>query len=366
MRRVLIFVPGLPMGGAERHSIDLRHRLRERGYHVDLLVFGPRRSPAILAMEGVDPFMAIGAGGMSKPGGWVRVHRALRESRPSVILAVNQTPLIVSVVSRAIRATRARIACVFHTTLLRESEEQRLGMFRGALRHADAIVYVSDNQRRIWEGRNLQAMKTEVILNGIDLGRFSANAAERSTNRSRLGYADDDFVVGAVAALRPEKNHVQIIDAVAELRKRGVPARGLLVGDGPMREAIVQRCRQHGLEGQITLAGEQDDVRPWVAACDVGVLPSVAVETFSLSAIEFLASGVPMVMSDIGGASEIVTAGRNGFLFPPGDTPQLVDRLFEVSVHELRRSLAEHARPSVSHLAVDRMVDQYEHLLGTL
>lgn len=354
------------MGGAERHSIDLRHRLRQRGHHVDLLVFGPRRSPAILAMPGIDPFIAIGADGMSKPGGWVRVHRALRETRPTVILAVNQTPLIVSVVSRALRATRARIACVFHTTLLRESEEQRLGLFRGALRRADAIVYVSDNQRRLWEGRDLRAPRSEVILNGIDLDRFSGGAADRAASRGRLGYTDDDFVVGSVAALRPEKNQVQIIDAVADLRRRGVAARGLLVGDGPMREAIVQRCRQHGLEEQITLAGEQDDVRPWVAACDVGVLPSVAVETFSLSALEFLASGVPMVMSDIGGASEIVENGRNGFLFSPGDTPQLVDRLLDVSQPERRVSFSAQARPSVQHLAIDRMVDQYEDLLRTL
>src|SRR5262249_12325673 len=141
-----------------------------------------------------------------------------------------------------------------------------------------------------------------------------------------LGFFDGEYVIGLSALLRPEKNHVQLVDAVARLRAIGIPARALMIGDGETREAIEERARSLGVASQIVITGLKQDVRPYVAACDVMVLCSLA-ETFSLSAIESMALSRPVVHSEVGGAAEMIAPGRTGFLFPPGDTEALVGKL---------------------------------------
>jgi glycosyltransferase involved in cell wall biosynthesis len=112
----------------------------------------------------------------------------------------------------------------------------------------------------------------------------------------------------------------------------------------------------------VVFAGEQSDVRPWIAALDAGVLCSTAVETFSLAALEVLASGVPMIMSDIGGASEIVEDGVNGYLFEAGNTEALLQRMRNIADAETRLRMRRAAQPSVERYTLERMVEAYERL----
>src|SRR4029077_13405288 len=113
-----------------------------------------------------------------------------------------------------------------------------------------------------------------------------------------------DYVIGICAALRPEKNHVQLVDAVAALRARGIPARALVIGDGPMRPAIEARARAAGVADEVRITGFQQDVRPYLAACDTAVLCSTTIETFSLAALEAMALGRPGAHSDLRGRRE--------------------------------------------------------------
>jgi glycosyltransferase involved in cell wall biosynthesis len=123
--------------------------------------------------------------------------------------------------------------------------------------------------------------------------------------------------------LRPEKNPLQLVDALAQLRSRDVPARALLIGDGPMRPAVEARARALGVAASLTIAGFQQDVRPFLAAADAVALCSTS-ETFPLAALEAMALARPVVLPAVGGAAEMVRAGREGFLFPVGDTAALV------------------------------------------
>jgi glycosyltransferase involved in cell wall biosynthesis len=161
--------------------------------------------------------------------------------------------------------------------------------------------------------------------------------------------------------LRPEKNHVQLVEAVARLRARDIPARALLVGDGAMRPAIEARARALGVSDHVRITGFQADVRPLVGACDAVVLCSTAVETFSLAALEAMALGRPVVQSQIGGAAEMTVPGENGALFPVGDTRALVERLAELADPAARRRMGAAARATVEARFCERaMVERYE------
>ena len=166
--------------------------------------------------------------------------------------------------------------------------------------------------------------------------------------------------------LRPENNAVQLVDAVAGLRARGVPAEALFIGDGPERGAIDARARAAGVAGHVHITGLQRDVRPYVCACDAMALTSFT-EALSLAAMEAMALGRPVVHPEVGGATELIAHGEDGCLFPVGDTRALVSALERLAVPDVRKALGERARLKVERRFSERaMVDRYESLLAGL
>jgi glycosyltransferase involved in cell wall biosynthesis len=181
--------------------------------------------------------------------------------------------------------------------------------------------------------------------------------------RSALGLRDADYVIGIAAVLRPEKNHLQLVDAIAMLRRRGLPARALVIGDGEMRGAVEARARELGVEGDVMITGLQHDVRPYVAACDAMALCSIT-EAFPLAAVEAMALSRPVVVSEVGGALEMIVSGLNGFLFPVGDTQALVGKLAILADRAARMRMGTEARVVAERLFSEKtMVDRYEQTL---
>ena len=230
---------------------------------------------------------------------------------------------------------------------------------------ADCAVFVCERQRQHWLWRGVCAQKNQVIYNGVDTEEFHdrLDPGERARLRSTLGFAAADYVLGISARLSPEKNHVQLVEAVARLRAMDIPACALMVGDGEMRQTIEARARELDVADYIVITGFQQDVRPFVGACDAMVLCSHT-EAFSLSGIEAMAMGKPLVHSEVGGAAEMIRPGENGFLFPVGDTPALVDSLERLAAPLVRERLGNKARASVESLFSEtNMVDRYEKLM---
>jgi glycosyltransferase involved in cell wall biosynthesis len=365
----LIFVTGsLSYGGAERHAVALMNRLAERGHECHAVYIKN-------IGDQVDR-LRLGEYGTVRCLNAVRYfdRRALADFaahvshlRPSVVVAANPYTLLYSWLALRRAGARAPLAVTFHTTLLPGVKEWlQMLYYRPFFWAADCLVFICEAQRRHWLRRGVFSRRNELIYNGVDTEAFreSLSPEERRTLRSALGFSDADFVIGISALLRPEKNHVQLVDAVATLRKMGRPARALMIGDGAMRPTIEARARALDLEGDIVITGLQRDIRPYVAACDAVALCSEAVETFSLAALEAMALGRPVVHSDIGGAAEMILPGENGFLFPVGDTAALVDRLTRLLDRSDRERMGRKAREMVEALFSERaMVDRYERML---
>jgi glycosyltransferase involved in cell wall biosynthesis len=224
------------------------------------------------------------------------------------------------------------------------------------------IIYVSQNQRRYWESRGLKPGIGRTIQNGIDAEKFSdlVPAAQKSAIRSHFGISSSGFLIGICAGLRPEKHHRDLIQAIHLLRRQGVEAFGLIIGDGTERQKIEQCIAEFGLEGVISITGFQADVRSFVATCDVMTIVSHQVETFSIAALEAMALGKPMVMSDVGGASEQVVVGETGFLFQRGDVKALADALASLADSSVRARMGQAARDRVlGHFTQGEMVARY-------
>lgn len=370
MLRIMFVTGSLVHGGAERHSITLMNRLAERGHECHAVyVKSDHSQRERIELHGSGSLHCLGAARYLDRRALADFAAHLARVRPTVIVAANAYALMYASLARRLSGLSAPLLVTYHSTRLLDMKEQlKMLVERFLFLAADCLVFVCANQRSYWRRRFVFARRNEVIHNGVDLGRYGSAdfGAEALALRRRYGIADTDYVIGMVAVLRPEKNHLQLLDAIAALRRRGLPARALLVGDGAMRAAIEARAHALGIGAFVAISGFQEDVRPHVAACDVVALCSVT-EAFSLAAIEAMAMGRPVVHSEVGGAAEMIVPGHNGYLFPVGSTTALVQRLALLADGSRARRMGVNARAMVErHFSETAMLDRYEQVLQSL
>lgn len=208
-----------------------------------------------------------------------------------------------------------------------------------------------------------------VIHNGVDLHRYLVpDAAAKAAARQRLGFDADDFVIGMSAWFRPEKDHQLLFDAFTAVLARAPEARLALVGDGPMFEHYRAWVARNGLQDRVRFVGAVDDVRPWLQGFDVACLVPRMNEGFSNSVLEKMASGLPVIVTDIGGNKEAVADGENGFVIKPGDGAALVKAL--MLLHDdadKRAAMSVASRRRVEQLfSLQSMIDRHDQLYTAL
>jgi N-acetyl-alpha-D-glucosaminyl L-malate synthase BshA len=179
--------------------------------------------------------------------------------------------------------------------------------------------------------------------------------------RRRLCPADERLVIH-VSNLRPVKQVDAVVRVFAEVRRQ-VPARLLIVGEGPELSHAEQVMHDLRLTEHVELIGEAQDIVALLSVSDLFLLPSLQ-ESFGLSALEAMACGVPVVASNVGGLPEVVADGVAGFLHPPGDVSGMaqsaISILSDAALHE--RMAADGERLARERFTADRIVPQYEAL----
>jgi glycosyltransferase involved in cell wall biosynthesis len=370
MLRILFVTSSLEHGGAERHTVTLLNRLGERGHDVHLAYVKAKRAQLErLRLPATGSVRCLNAHRHLDGFALGTLAHAIETLAPSVIVAANEYALLYATLARWRAQSKSPLVVTYHALRAFGAKEWlKLAACRPLFWAAHCAVFVCETQRRQWRPRALFARCNEVIFNGVDVEAFAdrTTPGERAVLRRRLELAEGDYVIAMTAALRPEKNHVQLVDAIARLRARGIPARALMIGDGEMRGAIEARARALDILEHVSITGFTHDVRPFVAAADVVALCSFT-EALSLAALEAMALGKPVVHSAVGGAAELIAPGTTGFLFPVGDTPALVDRLAVLADAALRSAMGERARAAVVRsFSESVMVDAYERLLSKL
>ena len=252
----------------------LAKRLAELGYTSEILSYYEKYSASILDDDARSRVHFAGGRAMRNIAEWPLAWSALERLKPDVVVAVNLSPLQIAMLGRACGRLHTPIVCTFHTTILPDLKSRLMfPAARLALRFADSLVYVCQAQADYWQVRRLRARSSTVIHNGVDMARYATAeiAGSAADAKMRLGFAPDDYVIGLIAAFRPEKNHPQALAALHALRREGLPAKLLLVGVGPQHADIVERVRSQGLSDLVYFAGDQKDVRPFQKAMDVGM-----------------------------------------------------------------------------------------------
>jgi L-malate glycosyltransferase len=225
------------------------------------------------------------------------------------------------------------------------------------IQQSDGVTAVSESLRADTYSQLAVAHAIRVIPNFLDCSVHR----RLSVPDLRVRFAPDDTkLVIHVSNFRPVKRVTAVVEVFARIR-REVPARLLMVGDGPDLGDAVQLARALGLADDVQFLGEQDQVIPLMSVSDVFLLPS-AQESFGLAALEAMACGVPVVASRVGGLPEVIEHGRIGMLHLPDDLDGMaqsaVRLLTDPQFHE---RLAEEARRTVHEkFCSEKIVPLYE------
>ncbi|MFW3168577.1 glycosyltransferase family 4 protein [Geodermatophilus sp. CPCC 206100] len=203
-----------------------------------------------------------------------------------------------------------------------------------AIEGVDRLIAVSEGLRRTYERVGVPPERVTTVPNGVaplrdPIGRPAARAA--------LGLDPVQPVVLTVGRLTHMKGQEHLVDAVPELLARFPDLAVVLVGDGPLREALEKRAAALGVGGAVRFAGHRTDARQLLAAADVFALPSRH-EGMPLVALEAMEAGLPVVGTRVIGTEEVVVDGTTGALVRPGDPAALAGALARLLADpELRR-----------------------------
>lgn len=363
--KILFIADHLKFGGAERHLVAVATGLAALGNEVAVAYLKPHDELASeLAEGGVGQIVCCNSRGGIDFSAIRSLARLIRDFRPEVLVATLQYSLAITTLARLLCRTTAPLLFVCHSmehVQRSRNDRLRFSVYRHFYRMARHVVFVSDLQRQFFKTLGVCPRSDEVIHNGIDLTRFSATAvaAKASQLRCSLGFAEDDLVIGMCAGFREEKRQIDLLEALRRLRDKELPAKVLLVGDGIMRPQIEARRDTLGLQDAVVLCGFQQDVRPYVAACDIMALTSHA-ETFPIATLEYMALGKPLVASNVGGLSEQVTDGHNGLLYSAGDIDALVAQLERLATAPARQAIGSIARLEVeAHFSLPTMIERF-------
>jgi D-inositol-3-phosphate glycosyltransferase len=236
-------------------------------------------------------------------------------------------------------------------------------------RRASAYVCISRDIEREALLAGIPHKRVHYIPHGVDLERFHpARPGERDAIRASLGWPLDRPVVLFVGRLSTEKGVLDLLEAWRVLF--GTDALLVLVGPdmpkhpwnaGPAARAFVE---EHELGDRVRFEGPTEDAAPFYRAADLFVQPS-HFEAFGISAIEAMASGVPVVAARVGGLRDFVKPGRNGLVHEPRDPMSLASALKEALDSEaLRTALATAALATVAKHFNERVVlDRYAAII---
>lgn len=208
---------------------------------------------------------------------------------------------------------------------------RRLVLGKGLLRLVDYALYIGEQNRAFYRHMGVAEQKLIFCPYAVDNARFQQAAAEllpqRADLRRRLGVAQSQKVLLCCGKFIPKKRPLDLLMAVARLPRTDVVA--VLVGDGPLRPALEAFCREQQLTN-VHLAGfvNQSEIVGYYALADVFVLCSDEAETWGLVTNEAMNVGLPVVLSQaVGCADDLVKPGQNGYHYPCGNVPALVEVL---------------------------------------
>ncbi|HTZ74140.1 MAG TPA: glycosyltransferase [Candidatus Aquilonibacter sp.] len=350
--RVLMFIQSLDLGGSEKQCVEMARLLSRNGFEV--VVGCMRRTGPLLrkVAEAGLQIVEFPVGSLLRPRAIRQMLRLARYIRANGFDVVHAN----DVYANLFAIPAARLAGVpvivssqrdlshgaFYTPLRRK-------ILRGVQRMSTHLLVNSESiKSQLVEEERMDSESIHVVYNGIDVERYRLACNSPATRPFRIPAVPPDRLIAVVGNMHTEvKGHTELIAAASIVRRECPAVRFFLVGDGEMRRQFESRVRAAGLENNVLFLGHRADVPEILPCCEIGVLPSHA-EGLPNAVMEYMAAGLAVVATPVGGIPELIENEMNGLLVAPKDPTALAHAILRLLREEpLRRELGRAARETV-------------------
>jgi glycosyltransferase involved in cell wall biosynthesis len=207
------------------------------------------------------------------------------------------------------------------------------------------------------------SIKVNTILNGINTEKFRRNLQVGQKIRADLGISSDAIVIGSLGVFRTQKRLHHWLEIFASISKQNPNVRGILVGDGPLKQEIILQIKDRGLADIVFLPGLQSNAVDWYSAMDVFMMTS-EFEGLPLALLEAMSCECAVVATNAGGINEVVNDGINGSIVDVDQWAGLTSKVqFLLDHPDVRVSMGQAARDRVvHHFSIYQMTKQLENL----
>ena len=236
-------------------------------------------------------------------------------------------------------------------------------MIEFGINHSDAVTAVSDSLVQQTNERFQIEVPIQRIYNFVDVSDY--NRHDVSKERLRFATPQEKLLLH-VSNFRPVKR-VKDVVAVFDRIQKQIPAKLLLVGEGPEMPGVKEYVKELGLTSKVLMIGKQNDVSTLYSLADLLIVPSEK-ESFGLVAIEAMACGVPVIASNAGGLPEVVSHGETGYLSNIGDVSDMANNALRLLTNPaLHRLFALRGIKRVKkYFSPKKIIHQYEALYRSL
>ena len=361
--KILLVSTGGHIGGEETFTRNLALALLKRGHQIWVAPGGDIQKKdleknqipvADLPVAGRSPF------GLLK--GAKAISRFAETEGVDIVHCQAAGPAILGALTRWLHLPATKCVWIWHDHGISARTYHWIPRFLNKL---DQSIANSDYELIKLLGEGVRDDKIRRIHNGVDPQLWMLPqeqiASYRVEIRKQYAIPEDAPVWGYVGRLSPEKGCDLFVPSAVRILKDNPSARFMITGDGVMKDQLQQAFAQAGIQDKVCFCGFQTEMPKYMSALDVLILPS-KMETFSLTVLQSMAMGLPVVGTDVGGTPEQIAHGYDGLLFLNGDEAGLaesVNRLLSDKAYcqELGRTGQMIIR---GYLNIDRMIDQIE------
>jgi len=369
--RILIMLSSLAMGGAERNIVSVLPYLNKDGVTPLLCTLNTRRDSPLtqsFAQTGV-PRLDMQAKRLTDPAALRRFMALIRDQQIDLVHSQDQDVNIYAALAhRFLNVPTVMTRHVVEEPTPNWRKRVRAQLVLWSARYGfNRIIAVSEALRQHFAKlAGIPLARIETIYNGIDFEPFNT-AQTRAQKRAELGWQPDQPVVSMVAVLRPGKGHEVLFEAVPPIKAAVPNVKIKLIGTGKLENDL--RNQAASLGDTVEFMGQRMDVPELLIASDVLVLPSWS-EALPTVLIEAGAASLPVVATNVGGASEIAEDGKSGYVIPPGNASELANRVTHLLQNPVQaRQMGQYAHERVTRLfSLERQAQQtialYEKVLA--
>ncbi len=240
-----------------------------------------------------------------------------------------------------------------------------LPITRFGIDQSDGVTSISEDLKQSTIAGFGITRPIQVIYNFVNCDVYKPNGAVAQELRPQYCEPGERLIVH-LSNFRRVKRVDDVVEVFARIAQ-AMPARLMLIGDGPDRSLAEHLALKHGIQHRIHFLGKQDSVQDLLSLADLMLMPS-SMESFGLAALEAMACGVPCIATRVGGVPELVDDGVNGLLYEVGDVDSMARGGIALLQDESRRrAMAQAARQTAQNrFCTTRIIPQYEAFYGSV